>query len=271
MRKSFSQVLKEGKVDIKKEYQRLCELFYITNIYNYSGRSACDIVTWNFKSVCFRGTCLTLEDFNETYGFHFEMYPENFDVDYLVKFCEYSINLIMSVCGDFNEYFLQLFLKQIDNVIEKIGYMRADDNGYINYVEKLPSAMSVSEILPAPTSYKVILYNHHSLKGKIIEKNAILNQLYLLLEPKRNKLHQVDSKLENTIFYCFNNLNIRHENTTAGHTHCKDYIANMSASELEKWYDETYKMCLLAFLELEQIERANEFQELKNKIEMKNE
>ena len=41
----------------------------------------------------------------------------------------------------------------------------------------------------------------------------------------------------------------------------------MSQSNLENYYDELYQMCLLAFLEIEQIERTKIFNELKSKIE----
>ena len=41
----------------------------------------------------------------------------------------------------------------------------------------------------------------------------------------------------------------------------------MSNTELENWYDEIYQMCLLAFLEIEQIARKKSFNELKRRIE----
>lgn len=41
----------------------------------------------------------------------------------------------------------------------------------------------------------------------------------------------------------------------------------MSSEELEKWYDETYQMCLLASLQLENIGRKAEFNKLKREIE----
>ena len=43
----------------------------------------------------------------------------------------------------------------------------------------------------------------------------------------------------------------------------------MNAEELERWYDETYQMCLLAFMRLEQKERKKRFDEAKSKIEAK--
>ncbi|MEE3435151.1 MAG: hypothetical protein VZQ47_06315 [Treponema sp.] len=269
MRKIFSQVLKDGKVDIEKEYRRLYNLFYETNLGNtHYPCSICDIIDKYFSTLRFRGTCLSLEDFNDTYDFHFEEFPQIFDIDYLVNFCEYTVYFVLGVAGYIRSDFMQLYLTQIEKVIEKIGYMRADnENGEIIYVEKSQSAVSVSELLPKPTSYKVIFYNHHSLKGNLDEKKSILNQLYLLLEPKRKYLHIINPKLENMIFYCFNNLNIRHRNTSFGDKQYKAYVARMTSDLLEKWYDETYQMCLLAFLELEHENRCTDFEALKRYIE----
>ena len=40
----------------------------------------------------------------------------------------------------------------------------------------------------------------------------------------------------------------------------------MDKQDLETWYDETYQLCLLAFLELNNVERTKKFDELKKKI-----
>ena len=43
----------------------------------------------------------------------------------------------------------------------------------------------------------------------------------------------------------------------------------MNKQDLENWYDETYQMCLLAFMELEQADRKPKFDEIKADIEKK--
>ena len=40
----------------------------------------------------------------------------------------------------------------------------------------------------------------------------------------------------------------------------------MDKKEIESWYDETYQLCLIAFLELENIERTKKFNDLKEQI-----
>ena len=63
-------------------------------------------------------------------------------------------------------------------------------------------------------------------------------------------------------------MNIRHNNVDPDlKGKYKAYVARMPNDELEKWYDETYQMCLLAFLQLENLARKVEFDELKAEIE----
>ena len=90
MRRNFVEVLRSGKVSLKKEYSKLYDLFYGKN--EQYEKSLADFVSENFFAYHFRGTCLSLDEFDETYGFHFVEQPQNFDIDYLVSFCEYVYN-----------------------------------------------------------------------------------------------------------------------------------------------------------------------------------
>ena len=158
-------------------------------------------------------------------------------------------------------------IQQINRVIEKIGYMGSTQNGFTIFVEKSNEAIAVAEILPKEVSYKVIAYNHYSMKGAIEQKKDVLLKLANLLEGKRKKLSSANPTLEDNLFYAFNNLNIRHSNVDINSAKYKKYVAEMSVDTLENWYDEVYQMCLLAFLEIDNLERKKRFIELKNQIE----
>lgn len=165
---------------------------------------------------------------------------------------------------------VQFYLMQIAQVIEKIGYMPLNQDGFVIYVEKSPAAISVaeSEQIPKEISYKMISYNHHSMRGNLQEKKNTILKLAELLEAKRTELAKVDSKFCSDIFYLFNNLNIRHNNVDPSiNGKFKQAVADMPPEKLEHWYDETYQMCLLAFLRLEQADRKMEFDKLKSVIE----
>lgn len=113
---------------------------------------------------------------------------------------------------------------------------------------------------------EVIKYNHYALKGEIELKKSILLKMAQQLEPQRKSLHAIDSKLEDNIFFMFNNLDLRHNNRSANDKSYKEYVAKMKKRDLEKWYDELYQMVLLAFLLLDNVDRTEKVKELKGKI-----
>lgn len=261
MRRNFAQVLREGKIDIRKEYTKLYHLFYDPD---ERRKSYAEVVSDCMQSLPFCGTCLDLDEFDEKYGFHFEEQPQDFDIDYLVSFCEYIYNFAVYLKG--------IFIQLIDKIVDEIGYVRSSEDQFTIFVPKDNVAIAVSESgqIPQNLSYKIISYNHHSMKGDLQEKKNTILQLADLLEPKREALAAVDKTLSNDLFYLFNNLNLRHNNIDpALKGKYKRVVSEMPSEKLEQWYDETYQMCLLAFMQLEQAERKGKVDELKNKIESK--
>lgn len=270
-RKDFAQVLQDADVDIKREYDRLYNSFYIQKTQDSYGNvgTLSDFCGMVFINMPFRGTCLTLDDFDEFYDFHFEKVPSNFSIDYLITFCEYTYNLILYANIETGFMFMspkQLYIQQVMKVVDIIGYMGTQKNGVTIFAPKSEAAIEVAKILPDNLSYKVIEYNHHSLKGDLEGKKAIILLLADKLEGSKDKLGQTNNTLKTNVFFAFNNLNIRHNNCDIESKHYKEYIANMDKRDLEIWYDETYQLCLLAFLELNNVERTKKFDELKKKI-----
>lgn len=271
MRRNFAQILKDNNIDINKEYKTLYELFY-GEYEDWHGElfSLREEINQDFLQIYFRGTCVTLDDFDIKYGFDFKSHTENIDIDYLVSFCEYIFNLIVvyqSTTYGFNRGLnLNFIMEQIRKVIEEIGYMETSQDGYFIFVEKNQAAISVAEIVSQELSYKVISYNHHSMKGDIESKKTILLQLATELEAKRELLRKANKVLESDLFFLFNNINIRHNNCDKNGTKFKALVADMSKEEIEKWYDDTYQMCLIAFLEIEHLERKDEIDKLKQSM-----
>ena len=83
VRKNFVQALEGAGIDIRKEYDRLVTMFYERRPLF---ESVADEVEENFHKIPFKGTCISLADFDETYGFHFAVNPSNFDIDYLGQY-----------------------------------------------------------------------------------------------------------------------------------------------------------------------------------------
>ena len=270
-RRNFLQILQDAKIDIKREYQRLFDLFYIQSAPDYNGRyqTLRQVCENNFLIVPFRGTCLSLNDFDDFYNYDFGREPLGFNLDYLLSFCEYSYNFIkwmspqnpLCISGSASQK--QFYLQQVKTVIEEIGYMEIVEQDITLFVPKKQEAIAVSEIVAPEISYKMLEYNHYTMKGDIARKRETLRILADQLEPRRVELAAINKELANNVFFMFNNMNIRHNNRTKGNKNYKEVIAEMSQDELENWYDETYQLCLLAFLELDNVERTKKVAELK--------
>ena len=274
----FSQMLKEAGTDIRREYDRLYDLFWKKNIYDGMNciitlRSICDEF---FTRMPFSGTCVSLNDFDVSYKCVFREFPRDFDLDYLIRFCEYSYNLVyhVNLVSQGNQTkamqdAIQFYLRQIQRVVEKIGYMGNVKDCITDFVPKDPAAISMAEIVDPELSYRVIEYNHHSMKGDLERKRATLLVLADKLEAQRSKLKQINTSLETDIFFLFNSVNVRHNNTDPNGKKHIPFVAGMKNEEIEYWYDELYQMCLLAFLELDHLGRKNSLNQLKNSIQTK--
>lgn len=279
MRKNFAQILKNGKVDYKSEYKKLYELLFEKNLQDENGELCSVHMVFGefFTSFHFRGTCLSLQEFDEENGFNFpDPSRDNPKIEDLVLLMEYFYNMLMGYMGSQNMSFYsgintQFLMQHILSVCDAIGYKQVTEDGFAVFVEKnaVATAVAESDLIPDDLSYKLITYDHHSMRGNIREKKAIILQLAGVIEGQRKKIHQTNPSLEDDLFFAFNNFNLRHNNCDPVSKKFKPTIAAMDKKELEKWYDETYQMCLLALMEIEQADRKPMFDEIKAKIKSK--
>ena len=281
MRRNFADILKSAKVDTKAEYQKLFGMVFDRNIQvsNTKRISTYDELGDYFLSFHFRGTCLSIKEFDELHGFRFEKDPPEFSIDHLITLCEYTYNMLIGYqTANGYQYGAMMplpinvpfYLAQITQVIEAVGYMSLSKDKMTIFVEKDPAAIAVSEseLIPEELSYKLFSYNHHKMKGQLEEKKSVLQQIAAIIEGKRDELKKADSTLEADLFFMFNNVNIRHNNVDPKlRSKYNKYVAQMSPEELEKWYDETYQMCLLSIMQLEHAERRQQINDLKTKIQ----
>ena len=272
-RRNFAQILKEAKVDIRREYDRLYSLFYLSKTFqlNNSMLSLRDYCACFFYSLPFRGTCLNLDDFDDFYGFNFEKNPTEFDLNYLLSFCEYSYNLAVymnpinySILTSYTTYNQQpqFYVQQVLKVADAIGYMitKQDESDEMSIiVAKTPAAISVAEISDPKVAYKVLEYNHYALKGNLDRKLSILKVLADEIEPKRTALKIIPGSIENELFQMLQKF-VRHNNKE------NPVIAAMTVDEVEAVYDDIYQMWLLAMLELDNVERKKRAKELLGRI-----
>lgn len=280
-RRTFADVLKSVKINIDLEYAKLYNMYYGNNLDDKSSlRTLCGT---NFTRYPFRGTFLSLDEFDAVTDYCLFFHKKSVDLTDFIRFCEYTINLISPLSTDnlsHTDYFvpphrrteIELYIQNVYIIIEKIGYMKAFDEEFhvIIFVPKSPEAIAVAEIIEPTLSYKTIEYNHYSMKGNLNKKKEIILKYADLLEARRQNLKSINSSLEQDVFSLLNNINIRHNNIDPKSSSYHKYIADMSNDELEKWYDETYQVCLLCFLELDNIERKKKIKELNENIKNAN-
>lgn len=263
MRRIFADILKNKKINFEKEYERLYDLFFN----HIDGRSSVrDIVEVRFQTLPFKRTCTSLDDFDDEFGFVFEEEPERFDLDYLINFCEYIYNLVFYISDGLTQ--IKCIKEQVVKVVESIEYTFIyRDDGLNILVSKSPQAMLVAETVSEHLSYKILEYNHHSLKGDLEGKKSILIKIAQELEPQRDDLKSLDSQLEKNLFKAFNNFNIRHNNCDEKNK--KKFNAAFTALDNERrevLYDWTYNQCLIAFIKLENKNANTLFEEMKNNM-----
>lgn len=277
MRTLFNEVLKNAGFDISLEYKRLYKLFYEernAGIYNtpqnHSFSSTYEFFNKkeNFRQISFRGTALDLYDFDKAHKLSFRSTTSTDDIEYLISFCEYIINLFNSFPAFESDFRIRniasVFIEQITQIVDNACYTSIEKDECIIIIPKDVTVMAVSEIVDKSVSYKVILYNHHSLKGNIEEKKKIIRQLADLLEPKRNQLKEINGSFATDLFNCFNNFNIRHNNKDKSTSHYNPLFETITDSALEYLYDEIYQLCLLAFMEIDSIDKKRSIKEMLN-------
>ena len=268
MRKNLYEILSNKDIDLRKEYLRIYSFFYISKYYDgYIDATLENHINNNFNLLNKKLThrCISFADFNDSYGFNFIVQRQNIDIDYLILFAEYVVNLVYaySQCAsDFINDDLFNIVRHIMDCMDDIGFKTLEKEDLIIFTEKNPVAISVAETVGDELSYSVLEYNHHRMKGDLLKKKNILKIMAEDLEPDRNKLNGINKNLTSDLFQLFNRF-IRHNSS-------KDkFITNMSEEQIEDVYDDIYQMWLLAKMQLEQANRSDKIKKLINDINVK--
>lgn len=220
-----------------------------------------------------RGRYTSCEEIRKRLKITYEQLNRDLSEEKILVYLEYVSNIIW-LCNekyldgseDYNDEY-QYLQENVIGLLDDLGYEKkvfADEEKVI-LVEKNAAMTAVAEVSDPNTAYAVIEYNHHILKGNIAENQRILKILADKFEPMRGELKKVNKELESNTGYLLNKMNIRHNNMEG--KNAIEYVKNLSDQELEEWYDETYQMLLLCFLEYENIERNKRIDELKKVIE----
>ncbi|MGN0462813.1 MAG: hypothetical protein ACI4HZ_10280, partial [Ruminococcus sp.] len=229
-----------------------------------------------FRDWSCRGHFVDVKDFLESVDYNeIKASAKNGDIDAFMTLIELTYNLWMLAHKDlideksgskWQNNFYHLRDVMLDN-LEKYNHTAYVEDDRVLIIEDKPEVTAVAEIVEQDLALDIIRYNHRSLQGEIELKKSILISLGSELEPKRKELQALNKQLSEDIFFMLNNINIRHNNRSKKDmSKYKEYVAKMSKTKLERWYDELYQMMLLAFLLLGNVDRTETIKELKGKI-----
>lgn len=226
-----------------------------------------------------RGHCLDLDDYLDVLDYENLLHEAETDVEAYLTLIELMMNMWKMVEQSFStgmdgwecvEGFYHLYnimSEELSHYNHKAVY--DEENEQVLVVEDKPEVTAVAEIVETALALDIVRYNHHSMSGNIAGKKTVLLAMGSELEPKRKVIEERNRKLASDIFYMLNNLNLRHNNCKEGDKNYCEVVVKMKEADLESWYDELYQMMLLAFLEVDQIEREKRVEELKGQIEGK--
>lgn len=263
-RRNIYEIITGAGINIVNEYNRI-NLLFESNKYGDSVRDMIKKAFFAFPKT-FKGRTITLEDFDETYGFRKKSEMEIITLDDLLERCEYMINLSahMKKCfagllDDDEEYQIRLLIETIQDCIDELGFMTISKGEFIICVEKDAAAVAVAEIVTDQLSFAILEYNHYRLKGNLVKKQSILKEMADNLEPERRQLRQINNTLETQLFQLLNKF-VRHSHSQT------PYIGTLDKKRLEEIYDDIYQLWLLAKLEIDNIERKARMREILEKI-----
>ena len=267
-RKNIFEILNE-KTNIGSQINKIEILLSESSINGFTPEEIVDIECMrDWKA---RGRYTSCEEIRERLHITYTDIQKKLSDEHILFYLEYVSNVIW-LCNerygveDAEDEYIYL-QENVIGLLDDLGYEKkvfANEEKVI-LVEKNAAMTAVAEVVDPNTAYAVIEYNHHLLKGDIAEKQRILKILADKFEPMRGELKKANKELESNTGYLLNKMNIRHNNMEG--KNAIEYVKNLSDQELEEWYDETYHMLLLCFLEYENIERNKRIDELKKVIE----
>lgn len=261
---------------IKRLFEKEYPIFVFNDGMHYSVRGY--VRKYGFYQWRNRGRCVDANDFLSLLEYD-KLWTSALDnmqdffllIEIIYNFCwivkRDQNNIAISVDGDKEKYFT-LLEKTLIDCLAHFNYRGEYFQQFeqLIVIEDKSEVTAVAEIVEKEISYKVLRYNHYMLKGDLQAKKDILLVLSADLEPKREQIKALDKNLEDGIFYILNNLHLRHNNKTEGDKWFKQAVADMDDATMELWYDELYQMILLAYLQLDQVERNKRIKALKQVV-----
>ena len=273
---------------LKRKYDLIQEVEAVEELMNYQfhGINLFEkIANDNFLCWEFRNNAITVSDFKEKSGIDekcSEIYgeePDNVDINLVMEYFEYAINLSIFVdkyAGNYVESKeiktrCSAVAKNIDSIIKQCNYqMKMNSQNALLLVVKDAIADMACDIVGDSYNLNedIFIYRHRSSDGNFVGKADILFRMgkYFEKEIKQNmggKAHL--RQLASNIGFLLNNLDLRHPPNQKEEPIIKTLIER---KKLEKYYDETYRQIVSIIVLFDCAEKQIEIDELKSMISL---
>lgn len=268
VRSNMYDIIKGRRFNVVREYARIWSLFNSADNIGPRITPLISLVDGNiqFFPDSFKNRALSLDDFNDTYGFKFNQPNESTTVQELISYCEYVVTLCdhlwkyASISLDYeSEYLKDDLYRTVEGCMDELGLIAAKRDEITIFVDKDPTVIAVAELVDEALAYDVKAFIHKQTKGDLQKKKTILKYLADDIEPQRNKLNSINKTLATNLFQMFQKF-VRHNNND------NLYISSISPKEVEDCYDDIYQMWLLAKLEIDNLERKKRVEDVLKKI-----
>lgn len=279
-RQNIFTILK-SKYDICKEIDKIMQLFN-ANLISYDNlfgnKFDCNIEQFVdaqlLKDWKQRNSYLNCKEIRYNLGIKSKYTSKDTESDCIILL-EYYNNLIYLVTEKFDIYhkpnffindYLEMLMENIKILLEHLNYDLhvIRDEEKVILIPKNPAATAVAEISSEDTSIAILMYNHVSLKGDLVEKRKLLNSIAIEYEPLlKSPINGYKDFFDKTNAL-LNNLHIRHNNLQEKNN--KNLVINFEDKDLEKWYDELYQLLLFCVLIKDNLERKKNVEDFLKSI-----
>ena len=258
-RQNIFEIL-DSKYKISKEVGKIIKLFCDLRFQTgYDSVSSIEQIIDNSCLVYWkqRKSYLNCQEIREDLEINYQLLiPERMSKDSIITLMEYFLNMLNLLATKNNYNYFQLnqgyfILKQ--NIMLLLDHLNleqliVEQEEKTLIIPKNPAATAVAEISTKGTALAILKYNHASLKGDLESKRSLLLSIYNEYEPLLKTPLEQYKDFYKKVKQLYNNLNIRHNNTTKKDN--KNTVINLNEKELEKWYDELYQLLFRSFYPL---------------------
>ena len=253
----ITEVVSRETVNIQQEYNKIYNRLHR----KVNGWSLFDYYCANFREGEMDELSFTLKEFSENHNYKFIKKPECVNLELLLMFCEYVLNLNQRCHGHRIDFYfdglrygfeMSEYIKRLLNMLNYQS-VSVKNNMWIWVIPKNIEldAILIAEHIETDVKMQIVQYYHPSNKGNLLFKKGILCNLGALIEPKRAILNKLNQNLEQRLFQFLNYGNIRHNNVDPNSKFYCEKVSQLNNIEAEELFDTVFIMSMVALILLE--------------------